>query len=416
MGADQVHPHMFPPAKMGPDEYRVAMTTHPLHTPVNREFTLDALSRYVEIDSVNPAFSASGRDESGLAAVVADDLRTLGLDVHIVAAQPGRDSVLGVLRGSGEGPSLMLYAHLDTVGVQGMKAPFTAVERDNKLYGRGAYDMKAGLAACVGAAAALSESGHPPAGDVWVAAVADEENASLGIRAVLEQFTPDAAIVTEPTDHRLCVAHKGFAWFEIITEGRAAHGSRYKEGMDANLRMGRVLAELERLERELRTTSIPHHMVGPPSLHAAVLAGGSGISTYAAECRLQVERRTIPGETEASTRGELEDILARLSLANDFHARLSTLMWRDAFEASPDSAIVPVVRNCATRLLGERPVTAGETYWMDAAFLQAAGTDTVVFGPVGGGAHAAVEWVDLDSVVSVAEVLAHSARSYCGRR
>ena len=381
---------------------------------VDPAFVLDALSRYVEIDSVNPAFSAGGGDESGLAAVVADDLRAAGLDVHIVSSAPGRDSVLGVLRGSRPGPSLMLYAHLDTVGIQGMQAPFTAVQRDGRVYGRGAYDMKAGLAACVSAAAALARTAHALDGDLWVAAVADEEAESIGMQTVLDRFTPDAAIVTEPTDHRLCVAHKGFAWFEISVAGRAAHGSRYKEGVDANLRMGRVLSALEELERDLRTASIPHHLVGPPSLHAAVLAGGTGISTYAAESRVQVERRTIPGETEESARAELEGILERLSRAPDFSARLETLLWRDAFEARRDSAIVHVVRRAAGRVLGESPSTSGETYWMDAAFLQAAGADTVVFGPRGGGAHAAVEWVEIESTVQVADVLVASACDYLG--
>ncbi len=390
------------------------MTSLPKCRAVDRGFVVDAVSRYVEIDSVNPAFSSSGGNESGLASAVANDLRSIGLDVHLVTPEPGRDSVLGVLRGRGRGPSLMLNAHLDTVGVKGMRSPFLAVQRDGAIYGRGAYDMKGGLAACVAAARAVAQSGVALAGDLWVAAVADEENASIGMQAVLERFVPTGAIVTEPTDHRLCTAHKGFAWFELVTEGRAAHGSRFLEGLDANLRMGRVLCELEKLERSLRSTPDPHPLVGPPSLHAAMIAGGTGISTYAAECRLQVERRTIPGETEDSARAEMEAILERLSVEDDFHARMTTLLWRDAYEADPDSRVVPVVREAATHVMGGTPRTAGETYWMDAAFLQSAGADTVVFGPAGGGAHADVEWVEIDSVVLVAQVLAEAAFQYCG--
>ncbi len=155
----------------------------------------------------------------------------------------------------------MLNAHYDTVGVDEMPEPFSAAVRDGKLYGRGAYDMKGSLAACMTAAKALADAGAPQAGDVLVAAVADEEYGSLGTASVIANVKVDGAIVTEPTSLKICLAHKGYLWIEVETTGRAAHGSRFNEGVDANMRMGRFLGELDQLEQELRARS-PHPLVG----------------------------------------------------------------------------------------------------------------------------------------------------------
>ena len=230
---------------------------------------------------------------------------------------------------------------------------------------------------------------------------------------VLQYVTTDAAIVTEPTDLEVCLAHKGFCWIDVITEGRAAHGSRVDLGIDANLRMGRLLGQLERLEQQLRT-SYSHPLVGPPSLHAAVLRGGTGPSTYAAECRLEIERRTIPGETKEQVMGEIEDIARRLS-ADDptFKAQIHPSLWRDPFEVSADAGIVMALKTAAAEVLGREPACSGQTPWMDAAFLGGAGIETVVMGASGAGAHAAEEWVEIDSVVSLAEILARTAEAYC---
>jgi acetylornithine deacetylase len=252
------------------------------------------------------------------------------------------------------------------------------------------------------------------AGDVLIAGVADEEVASIGMSEVLKHVTADAAVVTESTELRLCVAHKGFCWIEVETRGRAAHGSRFQEGVDANMRMGRFLAQLELLERELRARP-PHRLVGPPSLHAAVLHGGTGTSTYAAHCRLEIERRTIPGETETSVMSEINAILARLAEADaTFDANARPFLTRSSFEVDAEAPIVGALRGAATRTLGRAPETVGEPYWMDAALLADAGIDTVVIGPTGAGAHADVEWVDLESVRQVAEILARTAIAFCG--
>jgi acetylornithine deacetylase len=372
------------------------------------------VAELVGVESVNPAFSEGGSDESKLAEVVARRLDGLGLRVERREPEPGRVSVLGTLEGAGRGPSLMLYAHLDTVGVEGMERPFEPDVRGGRLYGRGAYDMKGALGACLAAAQALAEDGPALAGDVIVAAVADEEVASLGMTDALTRVVPDAAIVTEPTELEICLAHKGFAWVEVTTHGRAAHGSRFEEGIDANLRMGRFLARLEGLERELRE-SPPHPLVGPPSLHAAVLEGGTGPSTYADRCRLTIERRTVPGESEADALTEIRALLDRL-LEEDpsFQAEAVTTLAREPFEADPDRPVVSALARAATAVLGRRPPLVGRPYWMDAALLGAAGVDTVVMGPAGAGAHAAVEWVDLASVASLAEILVRAAFEYCG--
>lgn len=381
---------------------------------IDRPYLEQTLADLVRINSINPKFSDGTTDERAIAAHLTGVMRALGMEVSHHDAAPQRTSVVGRLRGTGGGRSLILYGHIDTVGVDEMPDPFGAAIRDGRMYGRGTYDMKGGLAACIAAVKALVDARTPLAGDVLIVGAADEEVASIGMTEVLQHVRADAAIVTESTELQLCLAHKGFCWMEVVVEGRAAHGSRFEEGIDANMAMGRFLGRLSNLERALRRRK-PHPLVGPPSLHAAVLLGGSGTSTYAAHCRLEIERRTIPGETEGKAIGEIQSILDKLA-ADDpaFHGRVHPMLARGSFEAARDSRIVHTVQSVATELLGAAPATVGEPYWMDAALLAEAGIDTVVIGPAGAGAHAEEEWVDLASVESLARILARSAARFCG--
>lgn len=381
---------------------------------IDRDYLVAALMDLVRIDSVNPSLVPGGAGESRIAAHVAEKLRALDMTVTTLEATSGRPSVVGRLTGPGGGRSLMLNAHLDTVGIEGMAGALEPAIHDGRLYGRGAYDMKGSLAACLAAVKALVDTKTALRGDVVVAAVADEEYASLGTAEVVRQIPVHAAVVTEPTELDICVAHKGFVWLEVETLGKAAHGSRFFEGIDANMRMGRFLGRLDRLEQDLRARP-PHPLVGPPSLHAPTLRGGSELSTYAASCRLGIERRTVPGETEAGVRAEIEALIEQTRAADPgFKASVRCLLARNAFEVSPDAPIVSAVRAAAVRHLGRSPALIGKPFWMDSAILADAGVETVIIGPVGDGAHTSEEWVDLRSLEKVAAILADSAAEYCG--
>ncbi|HEY6117571.1 MAG TPA: M20/M25/M40 family metallo-hydrolase [Candidatus Dormibacteraeota bacterium] len=246
----------------------------------------------VEIESVNPDLVPSGSGETQIAAFVADWLERAGLEVEIVeASKPGRPSVVGTKRGTGGGKSLMLNAHMDTVGAGGMKDAFTPVVKDGRVYGRGATDMKASLAAIM-----LTARDAPKLkGDLIITAVADEEVASLGTMAVLEKYRADFCIVTEPTQLKLCLAHKGFVWLEVETTGVAAHGSRADIGVDAIALMGPVLTRVLDLANTLKTGP-RHPLLGTGSIHASLIEGGQELSTYPSKCTVKIERRTIPGE------------------------------------------------------------------------------------------------------------------------
>lgn len=381
---------------------------------IDREFTRETLARLVRINSVNPTLAPGAPGEREIAAFLADSLRSIGLSAEIFEPEPGRATVLGRLPGHGGGRSLMLNGHADTVGIEGMDEPFSGAVRDGRVYGRGAYDMKGSLAASLAAAKALVDAGATLAGDLLIAVVADEEYGSLGTTDLLRRVRPNGAIVTEPTALDVCLAHKGYLWIEVVVEGRAAHGSRFELGLDANLKMGAFLHALASLERDLRARP-PHPLVGPPSLHAALLSGGSGLSTYAAHSSVRIERRTIPGETEAQAVGEIQAIVEGLSAADpDFNATVRPFFAREPFEIVPEAPIVRALDGAVARVLGRPAAHIGDTPWMDAALLQAAGVETVVCGPAGAGAHAAVEWVDLDSVHRLAEILAETATAYCG--
>ena len=390
--------------------------TAPPSVHVRSAVIVEMLQTLVRIPSVNPTLVPGGAGERDIAECLAAACSRLGLVVSQEEVAPGRPNVIAILPGAdpGRGRRLLLNGHTDTVGTGGMDAPFTPLLRGDRLYGRGSDDMKGGLAAMIGGVAAILEAGVRLQGDVLLTFVVDEEDASIGTAAVAQTYAADAAIVTESTGLRICLAHKGFAWVTITTEGRAAHGSDHAAGIDAIMHMGRVLSSLERLERDVLPRRA-HSLLGRPSLHASTITGGEGPSTYPPTCRLLLERRMLPDETPEDVRAEMEMLLASLRGEDPrFRASAEVMLSRPGLEVNSDVPIARVLRGALTRCAGVEPQYIGQAMWYDAALLARAGIPTVIFGPAGSGAHGAVEYVDVPSVVTCAQVLAQTIVDFCG--
>jgi acetylornithine deacetylase len=373
------------------------------------------LRTLVGIPSVNPSLVPGGAGEAAVARCLAGECERLGMIVSVTDVAPGRPNVVAVLPGAdpARGRRLLLNGHTDTVGAAGMAAAFTPVLRGDRLYGRGTMDMKAGLAAMVGAVAAVLAAGGRPRGDVLLTCVVDEEDASLGTAAIARTHRADAAIVTEATGLQICVAHKGFVWATIRAEGRAAHGSDYVAGIDAILHMGRVLGAIEELDREVLARR-SHPLLGRPSIHASVISGGEGPSTYPPTCTLVLERRTLPGESSEEVRAELEAVIARLGEEDpSFRATLALTLARPGLEVDRDADIVRALHGAAERCTRRAPVYVGMNPWFDAVLLAEAGIPTVIFGPSGSGWHGDEEYVDLPSMAMCAAILAETIVDFC---
>ena len=367
-------------------------------------------ARLVEIESINPDVVSGGSGEGAVAAFVAEWTERAGLETSLDEPAPGRPNVVAVARGTGGGRSLMLNAHMDTVGVSGMTDPFTPRLDGGRLYGRGAYDMKGSLAACMLAVAGAGR--RRLRGDVVLTAVSDEEFASVGTEAVAASLSADAAIVTEPTEMNVAIAHRGFVHLEVETRGRAAHGSRPELGIDAIAKMGRVLVGLEQLDGRLRANP-DHRYLGSGSVHASLIEGGQEYSSYPARCVLQAERRTLPGETVEQVAQEIGEIVERAG-ADDpaFAAEARVLASRNPFEVEETAPVVQMVRRHAAAL-GREPEIVGVPFWADSALLADAGIPTVLFGPSGEGAHAEVEWVDVADLERCLEIYLAVASELC---
>ena len=307
----------------------------------------------------------------------------------------------------------MLSGHVDVVGVDGMThAPFDGDVRDERLYGRGAADMKGGVAALCAAAWRASLDGI--AGEIVVALTADEEYESVGTRAMLERgVRADAAIVGEPTRLEIMPAHRGFVWIEVVVTGRAAHGSRWELGVDAIRHAGLLLAELDRLDAD-ELSQRTHPLLGRASLHASTIEGGSGMSTYPDRCVLRLERRTLPGETAEHALAEVRRACAAVrARRSEFAAEVSLLMAQGPSDVTADS---PIVRALEDALLerNEEVRVAGMSAWTDAALLNAAGIPAICFGPGDISlAHAAEEYIPLAEIDRATSVLATLARRWC---
>ncbi|MEU3612341.1 ArgE/DapE family deacylase [Streptomyces sp. NPDC006872] len=371
------------------------------------------LARLIAIDSVNPDLVPGGAGETVIADFCSEWLAARGFEVHRLEKCPGRPSLVAIARGTGGGRSLMLNGHLDTVGCADYDGdPLDPQLRDGRMYGRGTFDMKGGIAAMMVAAARATAHG-PLRGDVVLACVADEEHGSSGTEEVLESFTADAAIVTEPSHLEVTLAHKGFAWFDVEVEGRAAHGSRPELGIDAIAKAGHFLVALEELGRQL-AQGPAHPLLGTGTVHASVIHGGEEPSTYPAHCRITLERRTVPGENAESVERELTAVLDRLAATvPDFRYRLTRGLHREPFQADPEAPVVRALTRHATQALGHPPVVRAEPFWTDCAILDRAGIPCLLFGVDGEGAHAATEYVDLASLDRLTDILTHTIADFC---
>jgi acetylornithine deacetylase/succinyl-diaminopimelate desuccinylase-like protein len=379
----------------------------------------------VRTDSINPGLVPGAAGEAAVAALLARRLERSGFAVDLVpaAGAPGRPSVVAQHAGTGGGRSLLLNGHLDTVGVAGMTDPFAGRVAGGsvrgRLLGRGACDMKAGVAAMVAAAEAAAAAGTP--GDVVLALVADEENASVGTEAVLECLggrLPDACLVGEPTWLDLAVAHRGYAVIQVAFTGQAAHSSQAALGVNAVSHLGRLIAVVE--ERDAVLAAGPAHPVaGTGTMMTTVAGGGTSPFVLADAAFAVVERRTVPGEASADGLAEVEAVLSAMRGGDpSVQAEASLLLSREAWEFDPGSAAGTALSGMLAEALGARlgrvPRPVGAPYWMESALWQAAGIPTVVCGPAGGGMHAEDEWVDLGQVRAYADALVDTIRAFCG--
>jgi len=408
---------------------------------IDEDEAVELLRSLVAIDSVNPSLVPGAAGEREAAEYVLGYLRGLGLPARLDEVAPGRPNAVAVLPagpapdepGAGAAPpapggqgrdedsvfaarhGLIINGHLDTASTEGMTHdPHEPRVHKGKVYGRGAFDMKGGVVMGLLALAVVARSVHDLHRSVLFTAVVDEEYASIGTQDVVKRYAADGAVVLEPTGLTIHLAHKGFAWVAVETLGRAAHGSLYREGVDAITKMGQLLVAVERMGRGFLEDE-PHPLLGHRSIHASLIEGGRELSTYPDRCLAQFERRTLPGEDPEVGAAELERLCAEIAGRDpQFRASITPGLARPPYEVDRDEGVVRALASSYWAVMRRQPEYRGSTGWLDSALLGAAGIPTVIFGPAGDGAHSAEEYVTLKSVIDGAKVLAEMIMQFCG--
>jgi acetylornithine deacetylase/succinyl-diaminopimelate desuccinylase family protein/diaminopropionate ammonia-lyase family len=408
------------PAWLTEDAVVVILSTEGLRefeTPleVSSDDSVELTQLLTRINSSNPDLSeAAGAGETAIANYINAWLQHRGMEAHWVEAQPGRPSVVGVLRGSGSGKKLMINGHIDTVSLSTYTSgdPLSGKLKDDRIYGRGCLDMKAGVAAGMAAMAKIASSNSRPSGDVILAAVSDEEHLSKGTEAVLKAgWKADAALVIEPTLQSVVTSHRGFVWFEIDILGVAAHGSLPEEGVDAILLAGYLQTAL--LDYAKTMPSDPR--LGQASLHGGLIVGGEEPSSYPAMCTITIEFRTVPAQSPESITADLVELLSKIaSKVPDFKYNKPRLTFsRPPSSLADDNAFVQCFVSSVSKTLGYAPSPAGKAFWCDAGLLNQAGIPSIVYGPKGEGLHAKEEWVSASSIREVTKVLEIVIHDFC---
>ncbi|MEH7344628.1 M20/M25/M40 family metallo-hydrolase [Bacillus sp. JJ1532] len=374
---------------------------------ISKSEVLELLRDLIRIPSVNPTLAPEeGYNEVQIAEFAVNWLKKHKVDARLEFVEPGRPNVFAEV-GDGDGPTLCLCAHLDTVGTKGMEiAPFDPKVEGSRVYGRGSCDMKAGIAAIMSTAASLAASGSIK-GKVILALVCDEEYSSIGADHFVLHHKADACILTEPSDLKMVIAHRGFLWGKVTTWGRSAHGSRWDLGDSAISRMGKVIVGLDDLDKNVLRNR-REDLVGPASMHVSQISGGVGISTYAPECQIHIERRTLPSENISNIKTEIEKVVQ--NVAEGSH--IDWYFQRNPFSCNSSELIVQKLTESYRLLVGRELESVGWGFWTDAAIFQQAGIPTVNIGASGFGLHEPVEWVDFDSVIMNTNLLIDTATTF----
>jgi acetylornithine deacetylase len=375
-----------------------------------KKHLISLLSELVAINSINRTLSG-GPGERQIAEFIARHLKDLQLDAAAHRVGSEQRNVTAVVPGSDRRRSLLLNAHLDTVGVDGMDQPFTLKCKEDRLYGRGTYDMKGSVAIMLLLAEYFARQAPPL--DILLTFVADEEDKSTGMEYLVEDWLPRVSpppvggIFLEPTEENIGVCHKGFTWYELTVNGKAAHGSLPEEGIDAILPLRAALNELNDIQTDLQSRD-PDLLLGRPSLHSSIIRGGSELSVIPGRSNLQWERRTLPDESPRDLGHELERIIQ----AANRHPGDHTVKGREFFIRPPyrvpDGAEILIRLQKAT----PRSQQVGLPFWADSALAGAMGIPSILFGPCGHGAHATDEWVSLRSLIRVYEVMKNLIQSF----
>ena len=364
---------------------------------------IDLLSELVRINSVNLTLS-QGPGENEIVTFIRHRLDELELGSKIQTVAPDRHNVIAVVSGSNPGKSLLLNGHLDTVGVEGMDNPFKLRREGDRLYGRGAFDMKGSLAVMLLLAEYFTR--HPPPLDILFTFVADEEDKSIGMEYLSEKWLPKispppiGAIFLEPTEEDIGVCHKGFSWYQVEVAGKAAHGSLPEEGIDAILPLRSALNELNRIQADLLTRQ-PDPLLGHAILHSSIIAGGTELSVIPGHACLQWERRTLPGESQRDLDMELERTVLAVENHPGYHeVKGRKLFMRPPYRVQDDAEILARLQKASPQ-----SSSVGFPFWADSALAGEAGIPSVLFGPIGHGAHAVNEWVSLKSLLKIYDTL-----------
>ena len=366
-----------------------------------REYVVSMLSNMIRINSENPP----GREEE-LASYVAERLAELGFKAWIDRFQ-GRANALGSIR-IGDGKKIMLVSHLDTVPAGERELwgipPFSGIVRDGRVYGRGAADAKGCLASMLGCLKILADEGWPINGEIIFAAVADEESENRGIRRLVAQgVKADYAVVGEPTNLNVCIAHKGSIFLRASFIGRAAHSSKPERGVNAVYAASEYALRIEKLSRRFK---VKHRLLGKPSLAVTIFRGGVKDNVIPDRCELVINRRTLPNEDLETVVNQLKDLAMKVSKERRVKAFVKIDRYLPASETDKDEEIVKAGLRAVSRVLGKRARPKGFQATCDMTFLvHRANIPCIILGP---GrleeAHAINEWVEIDQLVNGSKI------------
>lgn len=361
---------------------------------------LATLADLVRINSVNSSYDG-GPGEGEVAKYVRRFFEARGIETWEQEVFPGRPNVIARLPGKNPNRRLVLEAHTDTVSVKGMTIPpFEPEIRDNKMFGRGSCDTKAGLATMMHALVSLKEEGIKPPCEVLLAAVVDEEYSYRGVVKLCEDLKADAAIVAEPTEMRAVIATKGVLRCRIIVHGKSAHSSKPHLGVNAITHMARVIAAIE--EDNTRMAALQHPLVGCGTCNIGVIAGGVQVNFVPDRCVIEIDRRLLPGQRASDAVAHYRQLLQSLEgITAELEEPL--LLVDEALDTTAESGVVQT----ATQVLREMGLNAepcGVPFGCDASKLSRAGIPSIVFGPGSiDRAHTADEYVELDQVEQALE-------------